>query len=420
MDSLQAEVVCIGTELLLGEIVDTNAAYIAEQLASLGINLYYKTTVGDNWLRLSAALGIALSRSNLVIISGGLGPTQDDMTKEVLAAVVGHPLMLRSDAHEQIKSYLSNHGRPVTDNNKRQAMLPEGADIIPNPVGTAPGVWLEHQDKLIICLPGVPHEMKAMMEQTVIPNLLKRHHLAPLHSKVLRFSGIGESALEEKLMDLIENQTNPTLALYPGLGEVRLRLTCRAQSAEEAETYFTPVEKEIRRRLDPYLYATGDATLEEIIGEMLTKRGFTVGTAESCTGGLIGHRLTSVSGSSRYYRGGIVAYDNAVKVSTLGVPEDLLRQHGAVSKEVALAMAKGVRVKLDSDFGIGVTGIAGPGGGTDEKPVGTVYVACSSKEGETYSHRLFRGDRGVIKRRAAHEGLWLLYETLTHGDNPAR
>lgn len=414
MNFLRAEIMCVGTELLLGEIVDTNAAFLAGELANLGINLYYKTTVGDNWLRLSAAFGIALSRSDLVIVSGGLGPTLDDITKEVLSAVVGHPLELRPEAYQHIEQYLTSLGRPVSPNNRRQAMLPGGAEMIPNPAGTAPGVWLEHQGKLIICLPGVPHELKSMMKQTVIPKLREREHLAPLHSKVLRFSGIGESALEEKVMDLIKEQTNPTLALYAGFGEVRMRLTCRASTSDEAEACFAPLEAEIKSRLAEHLYATGDATLEEMVGEALTQRGLTVGVAESCTGGLIGHRLTSVSGSSRYFRGGIVAYDNEVKVEALGVDRDLLLQHGAVSGEVALAMAEGVRSRLRTDFGIGVTGIAGPTGGTEEKPVGTVYIACVDARGQaSVVHRLFRGDRDQVKGRAAHEGLWLLYETST-------
>lgn len=415
MTGLKAEIVCVGTELLLGEIVDTNATYLARQLADLGINLYFKTTVGDNWLRLSSALGVALSRSDLLLISGGLGPTQDDITKEVVGAVVGRPLRFHSDAYRHIESYLTRLGRQVSDNNRRQAMLPEGAEMIPNPVGTAPGVWLEVQNKLIICLPGVPHELKTMMEETVVPRLEKRWGKAPLHSRVLRFSGIGESALEEAVLDLIQNQTEPTIALYASLGEVRMRLTCRASSAEEAERIFAPVETEVRTRLGQYLYGTGEASLAQMVGELLAPRCQTVAVAESCTGGLIGSQLTSVSGSSRYFQGGIVAYANEAKIRLLGVAPDLLARCGAVSEDVALAMARGVREALGTDYGVSVTGIAGPTGGTEEKPVGTVYIACAGPQEEQCLHRVFSGDRAIVRQRASQQALWLLYEMLRKG-----
>lgn len=412
METTRAELISVGTELLLGEITDTNAAYIARCLADLGINLFFKSTVGDNWLRLSTTLSVALSRSDLVILTGGLGPTRDDITKEVLAAVAGRPLVLNEEAWSAVQKRLRGRGRQITENNRRQAMLPEGAQVIPNPVGVAPGVWLELQGRLIICLPGVPAEMEAMMEQSVIPGLRKRTATEPLHSRILRFRGIGESALETELMDLIEKQTVPTLALYAGSSEVRLRMTCRAPSLEQAEVYFRPIEEEIRRRLHPYLYATGDSPIERLVGDALNERGATVGVAESCTGGLIGQRITAVPGSSVYFMGGVIAYHNDVKAEALRVPAEVLREHGAVSEPAARAMAEGVRTLLGVDYGLSVTGIAGPGGGTVEKPVGTVFIGCAHPTGTRVVHRIFHGARDVVRMKSADEALHLLYQVV--------
>lgn len=412
MSEMRAEIISIGTELLLGEVVDTNAAFIADQLAQAGINLYYKTTVGDNWLRLNSALSIALSRANLLIVTGGLGPTQDDITKDVIAGAVGHSLTLHNDALQHIQHYLQMSGRPMTETSRRQAMFPEGADMIPNPNGSAPGVWLETNDRIIISLPGVPHEMRAMMQETVVPRLTEKQQIAPLHSKVLRFLGIGESALEREVIDIIEQQSTPTLAIYASLSDVRLRMTCRAETAEEAEALFAPLEEEIRKRVGKYLYAMGEESLEQTIGKSLIEHNKTLAVAESCSGGLLGHQLTTVAGSSQYFMGGIVAYDNEVKEQLLSVPSDMIERHGAVSEQVAYAMADGVRQRLDTDFGIGITGIAGPDGGTDEKPVGTVYVACTSPSVRQVVHRVFKGKREVVKERSAREALRLLFQCV--------
>lgn len=402
----------IGTELLLGEITDTNARYLARRLADIGIDLYHKTTVGDNWLRMSTAMGTALERSDILIVSGGLGPTQDDLTKEVLAATAGRPLYLHTQAWDNICAYLRGRGRPITDNNQRQAMIPQGAELIPNPVGVAPGIWLELGKKLIICLPGVPDELTEMMESTVIPRIRQTTHAEPLHSRVLRFRGIGESALETELLDLIERQTSPTLAMYAGSGEVRIRLTCRAVSTEAADKLFQPIEDEIRRRLGDYLHAVGDRPVEQLIGDALTVARGTLATAESCTGGLIGHRITSVRGSSSYFQGSVVAYANSVKTGLLGVPNELLATYGAVSREVAQAMAEGVRTQVGADWGLSITGIAGPTGGSKSKPVGTVYIGCACAHETVVIHRLIRGSRDVVKRRSTDEALWLLYNRL--------
>lgn len=409
---MRAELLMVGTELLLGETTDTNATYLAGCLADLGIDLHFKSTVGDNWLRMTGALATALARSQVVIVSGGLGPTQDDLTREVVAATTGRRLVFDEVAWEGISRLLTSRGRPLTENNRRQAMLPEGADRIPNPVGVAPGIWLDLGDRIIICLPGVPDELRSMMRETVMPRLRVQIHTEPLHSRILRFRGIGESALETKLLDLISNQTTPTIALYAGAGEVRIRLTCRAESDDAAEELFAPLEQEIRRRVGEHMYAVGNDPIEQLVGEALSERRATLAVAESCTAGLLGERLTAVPGASDYFLGGVIAYANEVKEALLGVPRATLEAVGAVSEEVALAMADGVRRALGADWGIGITGIAGPGGGTEAKPVGTVFIACAASNGQRAVHHIFRGERDVVRRRASEEALHLLYRTL--------
>src|SRR5690606_9679143 len=317
---LRAEMLSIGTELLLGQVVDTNAAYISERLAQLGIDLYFRHTVGDNRLRLAAVLSHALVRSDIVITSGGLGPTQDDLTKEVVAGLFAEPLEERPEAVRHIEEVLARAGRPVSQNNLRQALFPPSAELIPNPVGTAPGMWLEREGRLIICLPGVPAELKAMMEQTVVPRLAERRGGGLLRSRTLRFFGIGESALEEAIADLIEAQSNPTIAPYAGTGDVKVRLTARASSEAEALSLIEPVEVEIRSRLGAYLYGYDDDTLEGVVGRHLRSRGWRLAVAESCTGGLVSHLLTNVPGSSDYLLESVVAYSNEAKERRLGVP----------------------------------------------------------------------------------------------------
>ncbi len=413
---MRAELLMVGTELLLGETTDTNATYLARCLADLGIDLHYKSTVGDNWVRMTGALATALERSQIVIVSGGLGPTQDDLTREVVAAATGRTLVFDERAWEEITRLLRGRGRPITENNRRQAMLPAGAVRIPNPVGVAPGIWLDLNPRLVICLPGVPDELRAMMQETVMPRLRARTGASPLYSRVLRFRGIGESALETELMDLIERQSTPTIALYAGSGEVRIRLTCRAGSAEEAERLFAPVEQEIQKRVGDKLYASGTEPIEALVAKALTVQKATVAVAESCTGGLLGERLTSVPGASAYFLGGVLAYANDVKERLLGVDKETLKSHGAVSAEVALQMADGVRRTLGADWGLGITGIAGPGGGTETKPVGTVFIACASARGNRVVHHRFGSSRDMIRRRAALEALHLLYQALRDFD----
>lgn len=403
---MNAEIVAVGTELLLGNIVDTNSAEISTALAELGVNVYFHTAVGDNPLRLQAALGQALLRSDLVIVTGGLGPTQDDITREALAAVSGHPLELRPEARAHIEQCFKATGRPMTENNLRQAMLPKGAQMLPNPRGTAPGIYLQAGRCHVFCLPGVPTEMRAMWRESVAPRLkeLVREEEGVIHSRTLHFYGIGEALLESKVEDLLKG-ANPTVAPYAGTGEVRLRITAKAASLEEARALIAPVEARIKERVGEYLYGYDGENLETVVGRLLTETSKTLAVAESCTGGLLAHRITNVPGSSAYFRQGWVVYSNDAKVEELGVDQALLEEHGAVSEPVARAMAQGARERSGADFAAAVTGIAGPGGGTGAKPVGFVCFGLAHPGGTRTFSRTFRGGREDVKWRSASEAL---------------
>lgn len=406
--AVRAELVMIGTELLLGQTVDTNAAHIAEKLAENGIHVYFKATVGDNWTRMTAVLAQALTRADIVITSGGLGPTEDDLTREVVASVLRLPLVEDRRALESIKSWFTRTGRPMPSSNRKQALMPEGAHVIANGQGTAPGFIVEKDGKIVVCMPGVPHEMKAMLENDVLPYLRRRFGLEErLFTRTLRFYGIGESALEERLRDLFR-MTKPTVAPYAGMAEVKVRLTARAGSREEAERLFAPVEQEILARVGEYMYGTGDDTMEVVAGRALARAGWTVALAESCTGGLVAKRLTDVPGSSAYFLGGVVAYSNEAKAALLGVSEETLRRHGAVSAETAVEMALGAVRRFGAALGVSVTGIAGPGGGSEEKPVGLVFIGCAAGERALARRFQFTGNRDRVRQYTAMAALDLI------------
>jgi len=412
---MRVELFSVGTELLLGEIVDTNAAYLAEKLSHLGVDVYHKTTVGDNAERLAAAVRVALERAEVVLATGGLGPTEDDLTAAVFAKVMGTDLAPDEVAAERIRAFAQSRGITLLDRLLKQARLPRGAEAVPNPVGTAPGFILSRRGKTVIALPGVPAEMKAMAEQTVLPYLAARARgegSAALVTRTLRLVGIGESQAEAEIADLIHAQTNPTIAPYAKTMEVHLRLAARAADEEAARALIAPVEAEIRRRLQPHIYGADDEALEERLGQRLRAAGKTLAVAESCTGGLIGHRLTNVPGSSHYFLASMVTYSNQSKVALLGVPEATLAAHGAVSPETAEAMAEGARRRSGADIGLSATGIAGPEGGTEAKPVGLVYLALADEEGAVVEEQRLRGDRLMIKERTAQLALYLLFRRL--------
>lgn len=405
----------VGTELLLGQVVDTNASYLAERLAELGIDLYFKSTVGDNWLRISSVLAQALVRSDVVITSGGLGPTEDDITKEVAAAAMGEDLAESREAMDQLESVFRRMGRTMTERGRKQALLPESAQMIPNRTGTAPGMILCKGGKTVICLPGVPSEMKAMMEETVIPYLARRTAVeggSVIKSKVLRFYGLGESLLEERARDIISAQTNPTIAPYVGQAEVSLRITAKAPFEGEADSLIAPVEGRLRERFGDHIFGVDSDRLESVVASLLIEAGLSLSVAESCTGGLLAHRLTNVPGSSGYLELALVCYSNSSKMNLLGVPESELELHGAVSDAVARGMALGVKRLGGTSLGMSITGIAGPGGATSQKPVGLVCMALAHPRGVTSQEQRFIGDREGIKYRASQAALDMLRRYL--------
>ncbi|MBP5200546.1 MAG: competence/damage-inducible protein A [Schwartzia sp.] len=404
-----AELVTTGSELLLGQIVNTNAAYLARELNKMGFDVCFQTTVGDNRERMKEVLAHALSRADIVITSGGLGPTRGDITKEVSAEVMGLGMALNEECATRLKAFFARVGREMTENNLRQAMIPDGAHVFVNHAGTAPGVAMEKNGKLLVNLPGPPTEMKDMFRRSLAPFLTEKFGVpAVILSRVLHTFGIGESMLETKLDDLVLAQKNPTLAFLVRPTGVIVRITAKAENGEAARRLIEPMEKEIRARLGDLVYGADDETMEEVVGRELASHGFTAATAESCTGGLVASRLTDVAGSSEYVKGGVVSYTDEVKAEVLGVSRELLTKEGAVSEAVARAMAEGVRKKIGADFGVSTTGLAGPGGGTAETPVGTVFIAVAGPKGTDAEKYFFTGKRGQVKFRASQAALAML------------
>lgn len=388
---MNAEILAVGTELLLGDIVNTNAQYIAVELANLGIGVQHQVVVGDNPQRLKDAIALSLSRSDILITTGGLGPTCDDITKETVAEVLGLPMKLNDESLDRIESFFKKLGREMTENNRKQAMLPEGSVVFQNDWGTAPACAVEKDGKIVILLPGPPREMKPIFENLVKPYLQKFSN-SVIASVNLRIFGSGESAVESECSDLMQGE-NPTLAPYAKDGEVLLRITGKAISKDEALKLCEPLEKEIRRRLGDKVYGRDVDSLQQVVVQILAKQKKQLALAESCTGGYIAKRITEISGSSEVFECGVVSYANRIKHQLLGVREDTLAEFGAVSEQVAAQMAEGVRKLAGADIGVGVTGIAGPGGGTPEKPVGLVYIGISDGE-KCYVRKLLSGRGG--------------------------
>ena len=379
-----AEILCVGTELLLGEVVNTNAAYIAGQLAELGISVYHQSVVGDNPKRLRCELSAALSRSDLVIMTGGLGPTYDDLTKETAAELFGKALVMDERALFEIRDYFERTGRRMADSNAKQALLPEGSIPLYNKWGTAPGMIIEGSGELLgkcaILLPGPPREMRNMFA-FYVTEYLAAHTESRIVSRNIHLIGIGESAAEELLRSLIDESENPTLAPYAKDGEVRFRVTASASDADEAARMCDElVARVLESEVAPFVYGINVGNIEGAVMAALLESGETLATVESCTGGLIAKRLTDLSGVSAVYLGGAVTYANEAKERMVGVKHETLAAHGAVSEEVAREMAEGIRVALGADYGIATTGIAGPTGGTPDKPVGTVYIAVATRD----------------------------------------
>ncbi|CEQ21811.1 competence damage-inducible protein A [[Clostridium] sordellii] len=401
---MKAEIITVGTEILLGDIVNTNSQFLAKELASLGLDVYYQSTVGDNESRLIDTLNESLDRSDIIITTGGLGPTNDDITKEVAAKCFNQELVFYNDIWKDIKQYFEKIGVEPTENNKKQAYFPKDCIILNNSNGTAPGAILKKENKMIIVLPGPPKEMIPMFN-----NELKKHleNLTDykLISRTLRFFGIGESELEDKLSDIINNQTNPTIAPYAKEGEVTLRITAKSYTKDDADNLIDEVENKIKTLVGKYLYGYGETTLEETVAKLLVEKNLTIAVSESCTGGMVSSTLIDYPGISQVFMEGCVTYSNEAKMSRLGVKKETLDNFGAVSTETAIEMAKGVAMNLKTNVGLSTTGIAGPGGGTTEKPVGLVYIGLYIN-GKTKVKKLnLAGSREKIRVKATKEAL---------------
>lgn len=407
---MKAEIIAVGTEILLGQILNTNAQYLAKQLAELGITLHYQTVVGDNPERLKAALKTAFGRADAVIATGGLGPTQDDLTKETVAEYFGVPMVLHEDILEKIKSYFQAAGRPYTANNDKQAEFPQGCLIVENNNGTAPGYILEQDGKIAVVLPGPPRENIPMFEETVKPYLREKSGVR-IFSHILHIFGIGESILEDMLADLVE-QTNPTVATYAKDGEVEVRVSIVAESAEEAAENMKPTLDIIRERAGDAIYGYDDTSIAQCVSEALRRRGWKLTTAESCTGGMIASALVDISGSSDVLEGGFVTYANQAKIDMIGVRAETLEQFGAVSDRTAREMAEGARQKAKVDIAVAVTGIAGPGGGTTEKPVGLVYIATATARQTICREFHFSGNRAKIRTLTMKNALKMIWDQV--------
>ncbi len=418
-----AEIICIGTELLLGDILNTNVQFLAQELARLGIAHYYQTVVGDNPQRIQQVLEIACARSQLLILTGGLGPTPDDLTLETLAAYFDVPLVERPEVLADIRQKFAQRGWTMAPSNRKQALLPVGAAILSNPTGSAPGViWQPRSEVTLMTFPGVPREMQVMWRETAVPYLQAQGWAGSIiYSRTLKFWGIGESTLAEKVAPLLA-QENPTVAPYAGNGGVKLRISTRAATPEAAIACIEPVAQQIQAIAGLDYYGTDDDTLATVVGRLLLKHGQTVAVAESCTGGGLGQLLTSAAGSSAYFLGGVVSYSNEVKQNLVGVEADTLEAMGAVSAEVAEEMAMGVRQRLATDWGISITGIAGPDGGSEAKPVGLVYIGIANPDDGVHHYRYqfgALGGRDGVRHRSSAAALDQLRRRLIeHQSHP--
>jgi len=411
---LIAEILSIGTELLMGQIVNSDAQYLSRRLPELGISVYWHVTVGDNPARARDAIAQALSRADLVITTGGLGPTEDDLTKEMLAEALGLEMQLDPDSLETIASFFRGRNRPMAENNRRQAYFPQGALVMPNRRGTAPGCIVRHGEKIVAVLPGPPHELEDMYEQQLLPYLSKLKDRT-ITSKFLRFIGIGESDVETRLLDLFHSD-NPTLALYCSPGEVMARVTASCPSGEDPSPLIEGVEREICDRLGSHVYAEGlYQSMPMTLLDLMRSRGLTLALAESCTGGMLAAQLVDCPGASDVFVEGFVTYANEAKTRALGVSPDVIVRFGAVSEECALAMAEGAKTASGADCALSVTGIAGPDGGSDEKPVGTVYVGLVGPFPERVVRLNLRGDRTRIRSLSCLNAQNLLREALLEG-----
>ncbi len=419
------ELISVGTEILLGNIVNTNAAYLAEQCAALGLSLYYQSVVGDNEKRLKDTIKTALKHSDIVILTGGLGPTKDDLTKEMAAKVLDRELVEDKHTKARIKDYFEKRKRvKISDNNWKQAMVPKGAIVVDNHNGTAPGLILEEkkdkETKRIILLPGPPNELKPMFEKNIRPYLQKLSGEV-IYSVTVKICGMGESLVETEIADLIKEQSNPTIAPYAKLDEVHLRITAKASDEKTAKEMIKPIVQKLEKRFGDYIYSKDeDETLEEVVVKMLKKRDLTLTSVESCTGGLFSGRIINVAGASDVFKQGFVTYSNKAKHKMVGVQKASLKKYGAVSEKVAKEMARGGAITAKADASVAITGIAGPDGGTAEKPVGLVYIACYLNGKTEVSEFRFTGSREKNRNSSVAKGLIMLRKMILDSDKEVK
>ena len=409
---MKAEIISVGTELLLGQICNTNAQYLSKRLAEIGIDVYYHTAVGDNGHRLEKVIQMAKERSEIILLTGGLGPTKDDLTKETLATLLGKTLFEHQPSMEIIENFFKQRGAEMTVNNRKQAVVLEGSTIFPNDHGMAPGMAIQVENIHYLLFPGPPRELNPMFDQYAIPylqSLFQEQYI--VHSKVIRFFGIGESLLEDKLIDLIDRQTNPTIAPLANDGEVTIRLTAKANSLTEANQLIEGVENEVSSRIGHFIYGYNDDSLASVVSRLLGEKGLKLAVAESCTGGLISQMITILPGSSKIFSGGMVSYSSHAKINMLGVPAEIIAETGTISEETAAAMAIQARKQFEADIAVSVTGVAGPDP-TEDKPVGTVFVGLATEQGPLTFALNLTGSRQNIQLRATKYALFYVYQWL--------
>ena len=394
---MDAEIIAVGSELLTPFYQDTNSLFLTERLNSLGIEVRFKTVVGDHADDLATVLREALSRSPLVILTGGLGPTEDDLTRGVVSGVLHRPLREVPEIRRQIEERLARFGRPMAENNLRQAMVPEGAEWLQNNNGTAPGLWIEHRRNIIVLLPGPPGELEAMFDAACVPRLAQASAAQRIKTRVYKVVGLPESEVDKRAAAVYKSYENPTTTILAKPGAIEIHLRARGASDQEAEARLAELGDQIELALGEYIFSTHGESLEEVVGMYLVMRQKTVAVAESCSGGLLAERFTRNPGSSNFFLGGAVCYSNALKTSLAGVPATLIEEHGAVSQPVAQAMAEGIRARTGSSLGVGITGIAGPTGGSPEKPVGLVFIGLADERGTQVREFRFPGNRERVR-----------------------
>ena len=402
---LKAEIIAIGSELLTPHRTDTNSLWLTERLNSVGINVYLKTIVGDDETRLEEAVRDALKRSDVIISTGGLGPTEDDITRKVFARVAGRQLMLDYEILEQIRNRITSRGYQMTPNNERQALIPRGATVLPNPNGSAPGIKMDQEGKLVVLLPGPPRENQPMFDDYVMPDLERMSRGVRIARRVLKVTGLGESQLDDKIAPIYGEYTNPVTTILFTDSEIEIHLAATAETAARAEELVEELTDKLEEAIGQNVYSTRGELLEEVVGQRLRLKGYTIATAESCTGGLVAERITRVPGASEHFVGAAVSYTDEAKTRLLGVPQEMIERWGAVSGEVAETMARGIKERTGATIGVSITGIAGPGGGTQAVPVGTVYVGMADDVMTSNRRLVLPGDRHLIRWRASTAAL---------------